>query len=261
MEGRGSQSHVTNRKPSKHESYVLTLQILGSIQQLLHIGNRRSISVESADCRSSHWGECTYFGICTSPPPPPPHTHQGSSQVKIVGCGHEKQLPRIPFFTFQYCLGEVCVGPCMGARGFPADLNSHLTDSRLPSRAHEKSIELSTGQTCKKAPLPAQQGVVLSCRFAKSKVRWTSSVLWMAVVSQSSVKSSGRNSGSSHVGCNTQFPNYRRSRTNLFFQCCLATLNATYGANPRLCPRQMCLYEPYYNGVQAVLVLVSNNPN
>ena len=24
----------------------------------------------------------------------------------------------------------------MGARGFPADLNSHLTDSRLPSRAH-----------------------------------------------------------------------------------------------------------------------------
>ena len=31
-----------------------------------------------------------------------------------------------------------------------------------------------------------EQGVVLSCRFAESKVRWTSRVLWMAVVSQSS---------------------------------------------------------------------------
>ena len=153
VEGRRSQSHVTNRKPSKHESYVLTVQILGSIQQLLHIGDRRSISVESADCRSSHWGECTYFGICTyPPPPPPPHTHQGSSQVKItlVGCGHEKQLPRIPFFTFQYCLGEVCVAPYIGARGFPADLNSHLTDSQLPSRAHEKSIEPSFGKPARK---------------------------------------------------------------------------------------------------------------
>ena len=28
------------------------------------------------------------------------------------------------------------------------------------------------------------------------------------------------------------------------FQYCFATLNATYGENPRLCPRQMCLYEP-----------------
>ena len=33
-----------------------------------------------------------------------------------------------------------------------------------------------------------EQGVVLSCRFAESNVRWTSRVLWMAVVSQSSVK-------------------------------------------------------------------------
>ena len=33
-----------------------------------------------------------------------------------------------------------------------------------------------------------EQGMVLSCRFAESKVRWTSPVLWMAVVSQSSVK-------------------------------------------------------------------------
>ena len=45
-----------------------------------------------------------------------------------------------------------------------------------------------------------QQGVVLSCRFAESKVRWTSRVLWIAVVSQSSVKSSRRNSASSGVG-------------------------------------------------------------
>ena len=32
---------------------------------------------------------------------------------------------------------ESCVAPYVGARAFPADLNSHLTDSRLPSRAHK----------------------------------------------------------------------------------------------------------------------------
>ena len=42
-----------------------------------------------------------------------------------------------------------------------------------------------------------EQGAVLSWRFAESKVRWTARVLWMAVVSQSSVKSSRRNSVSS----------------------------------------------------------------
>ena len=47
-----------------------------------------------------------------------------------------------------------------------------------------------------------EQGVVLSCRFPEWKVRWTSCVLWMAVVSQSSVKSSRRNSASSSVGAN-----------------------------------------------------------
>ena len=35
-----------------------------------------------------------------------------------------------------------------------------------------------------------EQGVVLSRRFAEWKVRWTSRVLWMAVVSQSSENSS-----------------------------------------------------------------------
>ena len=44
-----------------------------------------------------------------------------------------------------------------------------------------------------------EQGVLLSCRFAESKVRWTSRVLWMAVVSQSSVKSSRRNSASKPI--------------------------------------------------------------
>ena len=29
-------------------------------------------------------------------------------------------------------LGELCVAPCMGARAFPANLNSHLTDTRSP---------------------------------------------------------------------------------------------------------------------------------
>ena len=56
----------------------------------------------------------------------------------------------------EHIISKECVAPYMGARGFPADLNSHLTDSRLPSRAHEKSIEPSTRQTCRKAPLPAQ---------------------------------------------------------------------------------------------------------
>ena len=35
-----------------------------------------------------------------------------------------------------------------------------------------------------------EQGVVLSCRFAEWTGRWTSRVLWMAVVSQSSENSS-----------------------------------------------------------------------
>ena len=43
---------------------------------------------------------------------------------------------------------------------------------------------------------------MLSCRFVESKIPWTSRVLWMAVVSQSSVKSSRRNSASSSVGAN-----------------------------------------------------------
>ena len=51
-------------------------------------------------------------------------------------------------------------------------------------------------------PLCIEQGVVLSCRCAQSKVRWISRVLWMAVVGQSSVKSSHRNSASSSVGAN-----------------------------------------------------------
>ena len=63
-------------------------------------------------------------------------------------------------------LGELCVAPYMGARAFPADLNSHLTDSRLPSRALEKSIETFTRQTCKKAPLPAQYKVFLGIHLS-----------------------------------------------------------------------------------------------
>ena len=82
-------------------------------------------------------------------------------------------------------VGEEYVAPYMGARCFPADLNSNLTDSRLPSRTHEKSAESSTRQTCKKAPLSetlcTEQGEVLSCRFAEWTVRWTSRALWMAV--------------------------------------------------------------------------------
>ena len=49
-------------------------------------------------------------------------------------------------------LGELCVAPYMGARGFPVD----LTDSRLPSRTHEKFIEPSIRQTCKKATFAAK---------------------------------------------------------------------------------------------------------
>ena len=61
-----------------------------------------------------------------------------------------------------------------------------------------------------------EQTVVLFCRFAGSKVRWTSRVLWMAVVSQSSVKSSQRNSASSTVGANPFLKNHRRSRNHYF---------------------------------------------
>ena len=58
--------------------------------------------------------------------------------------------------------GELCVAPYVGVCAIPADLKtSHLTCSRLPSHAlaHEKSIKPSTGQTCKKAPRPAQPTV------------------------------------------------------------------------------------------------------
>ena len=37
-------------------------------------------------------------------------------------------------------------------------------------------------------PLCIEQGVILSCRFSEWKVRRAPGVLWMAVVSQSSVK-------------------------------------------------------------------------
>ena len=60
-----------------------------------------------------------------------------------------------------------------------------------------------------------EQGVVLSCRFAESKVRWSSCVLWMAVVSQSCVKSSRRNSASSGVGSEPVLTNHRRSPTTI----------------------------------------------
>ena len=124
---------------------------------------------------------------------------------------------------------------------FPPTLNSHLTDSWLPSRAvehlHERPwrtllsgvhyvfVALETECLCKfvslvmfclestievvlfrhNLPQPTQaqlmrgelpetlcteQGVMLSCRLAKWKVRWTSRALWMAVVSLSNDNSS-----------------------------------------------------------------------
>ena len=54
---------------------------------------------------------------------------------------------------------------------------------------------------------------------AESKVRWTSRVLWVAVVSQSSVKSSRRNSASSGVGANPFLTNHGRSRNHYFVIC------------------------------------------
>ena len=59
-----------------------------------------------------------------------------------------------------------------------------------------------------------EQGVVLSCRFAESKVRWTSRVLWMAVVSQSSVKLSRWNSASSGVGSKPFLNNNNNNNVN-----------------------------------------------
>ena len=69
-------------------------------------------------------------------------------------------------------LGEICVAPYMRARSFPADLNSHLNDSRLPSRAHEKSIESSDRKTCEKAPLPAQYTVFRGIYPASVELEW-----------------------------------------------------------------------------------------
>ena len=64
---------------------------------------------------------------------------------------------RVRYIIFNYFLGMGLL-PHWSSR-YSADLTSHLTDSRLPSRAHEKSIEPSTRQTCKKSPLPAQYTV------------------------------------------------------------------------------------------------------
>ena len=61
--------------------------------------------------------------------------------------------------SFFPCHGELCVATYMGARAIPADLNFHLSDSLLPSRAHEKPIEPPTRQTFKKAPFSAQNTV------------------------------------------------------------------------------------------------------
>ena len=75
----------------------------------------------------------------------------------------------------------------------------YLTDSRLTSRAHNlpqpTQAEVMTGEF--PATLWFEQGVVLACMFAESKVQWTSRVLWMAVMSQWSA---------SQVGSKTQAP-------------------------------------------------------
>eukprot|EP00117_Sycon_ciliatum_P039737 scpid109979/ scgid29319/ len=57
---------------------------------------------------------------------------------------------------------------------FPADLTWHLTNSRLPPRAHEKSIEPFARQTYKKVLLPAQYTVPLLCLCCcgRSDVIW-----------------------------------------------------------------------------------------
>ena len=77
----------------------------------------------------------------------------------------------------------------------------NLTDSRLPSRAHEEHIAPSTLQTCKKALLPAQYTVFRGIHphqlslsrlgkivSEKHHLYTAPRVLWMVVVSQSSVK-------------------------------------------------------------------------
>ena len=66
-----------------------------------------------------------------------------------------------------------------------------------------------------------EQGVVLSCRFAESKVRWTSRVLWMAVVSQSS-KVGGI--ARARVGSKPFLTNHRRSRNHYFVIILIITL-------------------------------------
>ena len=78
----------------------------------------------------------------------------------------------------------------------------HSVPAPLSPCSHSVPAPLSPCSTQSLLNQGVEQGVVLSCRFAESKVRWTSRVLWMSVVSQSSVKSSRRKSASSSVGAN-----------------------------------------------------------
>ena len=47
-------------------------------------------------------------------------------------------------------VGEECVAPYMGARGLPADLNSHLTDSRLLTEHTGSPLYLPLGKPARK---------------------------------------------------------------------------------------------------------------
>ena len=113
-------------------------------------------------------------------PPPPPHglTSDTCSTTSFMLCvaeireteDPENCMIRILNANILKAIGEeVCADPYMAACAFPADLTCHSNDSRLPSRACQKSIKPSTPQTCEKPPLP-HSCALESWQFSLSKL-------------------------------------------------------------------------------------------
>ena len=86
-----------------------------------------------------------------------------------------------------------------------------LLRHNLPQPTQTRLMRVNFPET-----LCIDQGVVPSCRFSERKVGWTFRVLWVAAVSQSSVKSRRRNSVSSSVESKPFPNNLRRSRNHYF---------------------------------------------
>ena len=92
------------------------------------------------------------------------------------------QLVASPRWAQQYEV-VVATSAIICKKGFAPHTGAVLFRHNLPQPTQAQLMRGEFPET-----LCIEQGVVLSCRFAESKVLWASRVLWMAVVSQSSVK-------------------------------------------------------------------------